>query len=230
MESYGLNTPPVLRRSRMALEIAAELAGTQGWPYLRAHIDLRARDFEEEGFTLFGSGSPDGIDDVASGKAGLAMINPSAMLSMAYRGTGPYAKPLPVRVISVLPSYDQIVLGVMERTGLTSFSDIREQKYPLRVSLRGPEGNSVPLIANEICKAHGFTLDDIVSWGGEVSYGRRLPGARLPDIVADEADAIFDEAVRQWIDPGAEAGCVSCLLRMMCWPSLSPWAYGEAWC
>jgi TRAP-type uncharacterized transport system substrate-binding protein len=206
MDSYGPNTPPVLSRSKVALEIAAELIGTQGWPYLRAHVDLRERDFDESGFGIFGSGSPDGIDLVGSGGSALAMINPSAMLTMAYRGTGPYLAPLPVRVVSILPSYDQIVLGVMERTGLRSFSDIREQQYPLRVSLRGPEGNSVPLIANEICKAHGFTLADIVSWGGEVSYFRRLPGARLPDIIAGEADAIFDEAVRQWVDPGAEAG------------------------
>ncbi len=134
------------------------------------------------------------------------MINPSAMLTMAYRGTGPFTRPLPVRVIAVLPSYDQITLGVMERTGLRSFADIREQRYPLRVSIRGPRENSVPLVANEICKAHGFTLDDIESWGGEVSYFRRLPGARLPDIEKGEADAIFDEAVRQWVDPGAAIG------------------------
>jgi TRAP-type uncharacterized transport system substrate-binding protein len=206
LESYGPPTPPVLSRSKVALELAAELVGKQGWPYLRAHVDLREKDFDESGFGIFGSGSPDGIDRVASGRSHIAMINPSAMLSMAYRGTGPYSKPLPVRVISMLPSFDQIVLGVMEGTGLTSFDDIREQKYPLRVSLRGPEGNSVPLVANEICKAHGFTLDDIVSWGGEVTYHRRLPGARLPDLEAGDADAIFDEAVRQWVQPGAAAG------------------------
>ena len=206
LESYGPPTPPVLSRSRLALEIAAELVGTDGWPYLRAHVDLRQSDFDEAGFGLFGSGSPEGIDEVAQGRAGLAMINPSAMLTMAYRGTGPFTKPLPVRVIAVLPSYDQITLGVMERTGLRSFADIREQRYPLRVSVRGPKTNSVPLVANEICKAHGFTLDDIESWGGEVSYFRRLPGARLPDIEKGEADAIFDEAVRQWVDPGAALG------------------------
>jgi TRAP-type uncharacterized transport system substrate-binding protein len=205
-ESYGPASPPVLVRSKVALELAAELIGTQGWPYLRAHVDLRQQDFDQTGFGIFGSGSPDGIEQVAAGQSGLAMINPSAVLSMAYRGTGPYSKPLPVRTISVIPSFDQIVLGVMERTGLTSFDDIREQKYPLRVSLRGPAGNSVPLVANEICKAHGFTLDDIVSWGGEVSYFRRLPGARLVDIEKGEADAVFDEAVQQWVDPGAAMG------------------------
>ena len=163
LESYGPPTPPVFSRSRLALEIAAELVGTNGWPYLRAHVDLRQSDFDDTGFGLIGSGSPDGIDEVAQGRAGLAMINPSAVLTMAYRGTGPFTRPLPVRVIAVLPSYDQITLGVMERTGLRSFADIREQRYPLRVSIRGPKENSVPLVANEICKAHGFTLDDIES-------------------------------------------------------------------
>lgn len=206
LESYGPSTPPVLSRSLMALELAAELVSHDTWPYLRAHVDLRARDFDTTGFTLFGSGSPDGIEEVAAGRAGLAMINPSAVLTMAYRGTGPFEKPLPVSVISILPSYDQIVLGVTERTGLRSFDDIREQRYPLRVSLRGPRENSVPLVANEICKAHGFTLEDIASWGGEVTYHRRLPGARLPDIAKGECDAIFDEAVRQWVNEGAAEG------------------------
>jgi hypothetical protein len=99
LESYGPPTPPALSRSRVALELAAELVGTQGWPYLRAHIELRERDFDQTGFGLFGSGSPDGIDEVAAGRSGLAMINPSAVLSMAYRGTGPYTAPLLVRII-----------------------------------------------------------------------------------------------------------------------------------
>ena len=205
-ESYGPSTPPVFSRSRLALEVAAELVGADGWPYLRAHIDLRQNDFDETGFGLFGSGSADGITVVSEGRAGLAMLNPSALLTMAYRGAGPFDAPLPVRVIAVLPSYDQITLGVMERTGLRSFADIKEQRYPLRVSTRGPRENSVPLVANEICKAHGFTLDDIVSWGGQVSYYRRLPGAQLPDLEKGDTDAIFDEAVRQWVDPGAAIG------------------------
>ena len=50
-------TDPVLSRSRLALEVAAELVGADGWPYLRAHIDLRQNDFDETGFGLFGGGS-----------------------------------------------------------------------------------------------------------------------------------------------------------------------------
>jgi TRAP-type uncharacterized transport system substrate-binding protein len=198
--------PPVFIRSRLALEVAAELVGTAEWPYLRAHVDLRARDFDSEGFSIFGTGSPDGIDLVGSGDVAMAMINPSAMLTMAYRGKGPYAKPIDVRAITVSPSYDQIALGVLESTGITSFDDIAAQHYPLRVSVRGPRENSVPLVANEMCKAHGFTLDDIVAWGGTVDYERPLPWARIPRIAKGEIDAIFDEAVKQWADEAPGLG------------------------
>ena len=200
------NPPPVFIRSRLALEVAAELTGMADWPYLRAHVHLRARDFDDEGFTIFGTGSPDGIDLVGSGEVGMAMINPSAMLTMAYRGTGPYAKSIDVRAITVSPSYDQIALGVLESTGITSFDDIAAQHYPLRVSVRGPRENSVPLVANEICKAHGFTLDDIVTWGGSVDYERPLPWDRIPRVERGEIDAIFDEAVKQWADEAPGLG------------------------
>ena len=200
------NPPPVFIRSRLALELAAELVGVGDWPYLRAHIELRARDFDEEGFGIFGSGSPEGIELVATRQVAIAMINPSPMLTMAYRGTGPFTEALPVRAISVSPSYDQIVLGVTEATGITSFYDIASRKYPLRISIRGPRENSVPLVANEICKAHGFTLDDVASWGGTVDYDRPLPGARLSRIERGEVDAIFDEAVVQWANEAPGLG------------------------
>jgi hypothetical protein len=87
---------------------------------------------------------------------------------LALRGAGPYAQAIDVRAITVSPSYDQIALGVTEGTGITRFEDIAAQHYPLRISIRGPRENSVPLIANEMCKAHGFTLDDVVAWGGSV--------------------------------------------------------------
>ena len=50
-ESYGPSTPPVFSRSRLALEVAAELVGTDGWPYLRGRnrylclVVKRGRDY-----------------------------------------------------------------------------------------------------------------------------------------------------------------------------------------
>jgi TRAP-type uncharacterized transport system substrate-binding protein len=190
----------------MALELAAELVGDQEWPYPRAHVSLRARDFDDEGFVLFGSGSPDGIDMLARGEIQVGMINPSAVLTMAHRGTGPFAETVPVRVISVLPSFDQLVFSVTEQTGLQSLEEVAARRYPLRVSIRGPRENSVPLVVETVLAAHGFSLDDIVSWGGSVTYDRRLPGARMVEVEEGNAAAIFDEAVIQFVERAVELG------------------------
>ena len=197
---------PAVARSKLALELAAELVGMEGWPHLRAQVLLKTQDFDPAGFSLYGSGQPDGIEQVARGESQLAMINPSAMLTMAYRGTGPFERALGVRAISVIPSYDQIAFAVTEATGLRSLADVARQRYPLRVSIRGPRENSVPQLANVVFRAYGFTLDDIDSWGGKVTYDRRLPAGRLEQIETEAADALFDEAVHQWVDPAAGLG------------------------
>lgn len=198
--------PPVAIRSRMVLELASDLIEQADWPHRRVHISLRDRDFETAGFTLYGSGSPDGIDLVARGEAHLAMINPSAVLTMAYRGTGPYPEPIPVRIVTVIGSYDQIALAVAESTGLRTLAEIRERQYPLRVSIRGPRGNSVALFVNEVCKAAGFALDDIERWGGKVDYDYRLPALRIADVESGAYEALFDEAVMVWANRAARSG------------------------
>ena len=85
---------PAVARSKLALELAAELVGMDGWPHLRAQILMKTQDFDPSGFSIYGSGQPDGIEQVARGEAQLAMINPSAVLTMAYRGTGPFEQAL----------------------------------------------------------------------------------------------------------------------------------------
>ena len=197
---------PAVARSKLALELAAELVGMDGWAHVRAQVLLKTQDFDPSGFSLYGSGQPDGIEQVARGESQLAMINPSAVLTMAYRGTGPFERALSVRAISVIPSYDQIAFAVTAATGLESLADLVRQRYPLRVSIRGPRENSVPQLANVVFREYGFTLDDIDSWGGKVTYDRRLPAGRLPQIESGAVDAIFDEAVHQWVDPAAGLG------------------------
>ena len=197
---------PAVARSKLALELAAELVGMDGWPHLRAQVLLKTQDFDPSGFSLYGSGQPDGVEQVARGESQLATINPSAFLTMAHLGTGPFEQALGVRAITVMPSYDQIAFAVTEATGLRSLAEVARERYPLRVSIRGPRENSVPQVANVILGAYGFTLDDIDSWGGKVTYDRRLPAGRLGEIEGGAADALFDEAVNQWVDPAAGLG------------------------
>src|SRR5438093_2189607 len=70
----------------------------------RALTDLRltlgaVRDGAYQPSLTFANGDFDLAMAVARGGLDLAAINPSAFLSMAYRGTGPYPEPLAVRVI-----------------------------------------------------------------------------------------------------------------------------------
>jgi TRAP-type uncharacterized transport system substrate-binding protein len=135
-------------------------------------------------------------------------MNPVDPLTLAYRGTGPFNKPLPLRVVTVIPSEDQIAFAVSERTGVTSLEEIRERRVPLRVSLRKQPGHSTHFYIKHILNAAGFSLDDIKSWGGEIRYDAFIPQAseRLGAIERGEIDAVFDEAINRWVYKALDHG------------------------
>jgi TRAP-type uncharacterized transport system substrate-binding protein len=144
---------------------------------------------------------------VARGELQVAIINPAAPLALALRGKGPFKSPIPLRAITVIPSPDQLAFAVTERTGLTSLRDIRERRFPLRISIRGQIDHSLHLIVKEVLSAAGFSLDDVVSWGGQVCYDAGLPNSptRLGAVQRGEADMIIDEAVRSWVNAAVES-------------------------
>jgi len=163
---------------------------------------LREQGADRWKICFFGSDTPAAIEEVARGDTDIAIINPANPLAMAVQGTGPYKKPIPLRVITVIPTYDQFVFAVTKKTGLNSLSDIRERRYPLKVSLRGQPDHSNHMMVRETLAAVGFTLDDIVSWGGKVSYDEGLPNRgthRIAAVERGEIDAVFDEAVNTWV-------------------------------
>jgi TRAP-type uncharacterized transport system substrate-binding protein len=199
---------PVMIRSRMFFELASELVVAPDWDYRQARIALRPQGGETWPVTLFASDAPGAIEEVARGDVLLAIVNPSEPLTLAYRGTGPFKEPLPVRAIAVIPSHDQLAFGVTERTGLTSLDDLRERRYPLRVSLRGQRDHSVHFIVEQVLAEVGVSLADIEAWGGQVRYDPELPAGpnRIGAVERGEIDAIFDEAVGMWVGPGLELG------------------------
>jgi hypothetical protein len=194
-------------RSHLVLEVASELVGSEEWPYRQARVDLREQGAEVWSVCLFGSDGPAVIDQVARGEVHVAMINPAGPLALALRGKGPFRAPIPLRAITVIPSLDQLAFAVTERTGLRSLREIRERRFPLRVSLRGQIDHSVHLVVKEVLAAAGFSLDDIVSWGGQVRYDAGLPNSptRIGAVQRGETDAVFDEAVRSWMNMAVES-------------------------
>jgi hypothetical protein len=199
---------PVTTRSKLMLEVVSELSAIDKWPHKQVTVFLREQGAPEWALTLFASDTPDGIDAVVKGEANVAIVNPMEPLTLAYRGTGPYKEPQPVRVITTIPSYDQFAFGVHESTGLQSLGDVREQRYPLKVSLRGQPDHSVHWMLNWVLAEAGFSLDDIRAWGGEVRFDPGLPDGdgRIGAFERGEINAIFDEAVNVWASRGLDLG------------------------
>ena len=203
-----MRTHPHTTRSRLMLEVAAELVNRRDWPYLQARVSLREQGGDDWPVTLFASDSPAAIWEVAAGKVQFAIINPSMILKLAYLGNPPFTEPLPLSAIAVLPSSDQMLFAVTERTGLKSFADIRERSFPLKVSLRGQRDHSLHIITKHVLAAAGCSLDDIVSWGGEVRYdaGMAYGANRIGAVQRGEIDAIFDEGASTWGNMALELG------------------------
>src|SRR5262249_51094337 len=147
-------------------------------------------------------------EEVASGRADIAICNPGAVLAMALNGAGPYKQSIPVRAIFVLPQLDQFAFAVTAQTGLTSLADIRERQYPLRVSLRGHPDHSVHLVASQVLEAYGFSFGDIERWGGVVRMDHEFPNGpnRIEAVARGEIDAVWDEAVPMFGKRALELG------------------------
>lgn len=199
---------PVVTRSRLMLETASELVTGEGWPYKQIRVQFREQGTAKWSLSFFASDSPEGIREVGEKEADFAIINPTAPATLAFRGKGPFKRPLPLRAITVIPSLDRIGFAVSKRTGLTSLLAIREKRYPLRVSMRGHLTHSVHLFIREVLAAAGFTLEEIGQWGGEVRYDDRVANGpkRMEALASGSIDAIFDEALSTWGNEALNSG------------------------
>ncbi|HEV8022890.1 MAG TPA: TAXI family TRAP transporter solute-binding subunit [Candidatus Lustribacter sp.] len=202
-------------RAASALEIAKGLVLSEDRRFWQITLDVEGIAAGGGPLTLFASDNPEGIQPVVDGTAAMALVNPSVMLTLAYRGTGPFREPLPVRAIAVMPSYDLFAFVVTPDTGLTSLEDVRARRFPLRISLRGQRSHSIHTVLDCTLAAAGFSVDELRSWGGSIHYepGFDAPGksgfdspARLEMAKSGEINAIFDEAIVRWLDPALEMG------------------------
>lgn len=148
-------------------------------------------------------------EGVVKGDVEAAFVNPSALLTQAYRGVGLFKTPLPVRIIASYPSWDRFVLAVHPRTGIRSLRDLKDKKHPLRVSVREDPTHSTIVLIDQIFALHGFTLQDIEAWGGQlITCGGPSDGRRLEPLARGELDAVFDEGIMVWLAEALAAGLV----------------------
>jgi TRAP-type uncharacterized transport system substrate-binding protein len=203
------------KRASIALDIAKELAKSGDRRFWQIKLDVAGIAADGGPLSLFASDNPEGIHAVVEGRMAMALVNPSVMLTLAYRGNGPFAVPQPVRAIAVIPSYDLFAFVVTPETGLTSLEDVRERSFPLKISLRGQRNHSLYPILDCVLAAAGFSLEDVIRWGGSIHHetgfdspersGFSSP-ARFEMAKNGTIDAIFDEAVYRWVDDAQKIG------------------------
>jgi TRAP-type uncharacterized transport system substrate-binding protein len=202
-------------RAAIALELAKGLALANDRRFWQVKVDVAGVGPADRPLSLYASDNPEGIHDVVERRAAMALVNPSVMLTLAYRGTGPFTAPQPVRAIAVMPSYDLFAFVVTADTGLTSLEDVRERRFPLQISMRGQRSHSIHPVLDCVLRAAGFSVDELVSWGGGIHYegGFDAPersGFDAPERLKMAQDgtinAIFDEAIVRWLDKALAIG------------------------
>ena len=100
------------------------------------------------------------------------------LMAAAERNMEPFedGRPNVKTLANVMPFEFQFV--VLEGTGLTSFEQLKEEQYPLRLN-PGEEGYSGELATRRVLEAHGITYEDIEEWGGEIVFVPYSEGVTL---------------------------------------------------
>ena len=199
------------QRAKLLWEIGLHIAGDPNTPYYGPRdmcISVGSGSADKfRPWLRMSTGSPILAQAVCRGDLEMSMVNPSGFLTQAYRGTGLFPQPLPVRVLATYPSWDRYVHLIHERTGLKSLADIKSKKYPLRLSIREDATHSTRVLLDQTLALYGFTLADLESWGGSLQLNGG-PGdqRRMEALSGGTIDAIFDEGLVLWFDKALAGG------------------------
>jgi hypothetical protein len=218
---------PATVRSQFMLEVASELVAAADFELRQARISLRRQGDSGWPLTLLASDGPDVMASVVSGSVTVGIVNPSVLLRLARSGIPPFRGPMPLSALAVIPSDDQLAVAVRPETGLSSLAEVRDRRYPLRLSVRGQRDHGVHVVMEHVLAAHGWTVGDLLSWGGSVSYDDGLPsrGDRVGMLARGEIDAILDEGVGTWVDDAIDAGGRILPLSPSALTRLEAWGY-----
>jgi hypothetical protein len=131
-------------RAKALWELGLHVAGNPATPYggnRDVCITIGNGSGEEfRPWLRLATGSPGLAHAVAKGKLEMAFVNPSALLTQAYRGNGMFGAKLPLRVVGVWPTWDWFVFAVHKRLAIRSRSrsrrtpPIRPASSPTRCS------------------------------------------------------------------------------------------------
>ncbi len=149
--------------------------------------------------------------EVGTRHVDIAYVNPSAMVTMAYRGKGYYKQKFALRVLGAFPSWDRIAIVVSKDLGVKSLHDITHRKIPLHVSTRfSGIDNATYYTISTILSFYGLSFDKIRRWGGHVQEcARPFAPERMRSLAKRSINAVFDEGVSTvggWLDRALDNG------------------------
>jgi TRAP-type uncharacterized transport system substrate-binding protein len=199
------------KRAKMLWELGLNVAGNPATPY-GGDRDMCITVGNGSGTSFrpalrMATGSPILAHDVANGRLEMAMVNPSGLLTQAYRGVGMFDKPLPLRAIGVYPTWDWFIFVVNPKTGIKSLWDIKKQQYPLHVSVKEDVTHSTRVMIDQVLGFYGYSLADIISWGGKLNVTGAPADPRRMTLLPDgKLDAIFDEGLAIWFNEALRHG------------------------
>jgi hypothetical protein len=211
-------------RSMLVLEMASQMMLDRGFPANQADVQLRAASDAGPVLTMASRAGQSVYAQVADGRLAMGFANPSAMLTMAVRGVEPFQRPLPLRVVTVLPSADQLVFAIRGDLDVGCLEEVAERRIPLRISVRGDRDHAVHAVLAHVLRACGFCYEDVASWGGEIRFDPGMPSTpqRMGAAEAGTVDAVFDEGAQSWISRAVGAGMRIAALREETIASLEP--------
>lgn len=135
------------------------------------------RDEYPEASVTFRPSSPaGGLLFIADGKADISLAAGAPEIQYAVEGKPPYPRPLKDDLRSVMQLFNtqtfHFVLNkdIADKYGVYSFADIAEKKPPLTIAINRQGNLQVVDVAKDIFEAHGFSIEDLQSWGGHVSW------------------------------------------------------------
>jgi TRAP-type uncharacterized transport system substrate-binding protein len=200
------------RRAKFLWEIGLNVAGNPQTPYggdrdMCITVGNGSGDKFRPALRM-ATGSPILAYDVVNGGLDMAMVNPCGFLTQMHRGVGMFKEKLPLRTVAVYPSWDRFVFMINPKTGIKSLKDIRDRKYPLWVSVKEDPTHSTRVFIDQALGYYGFSLADIVSWGGKLNVtGAPADPRRMDPLRAGTLEAIFDEGlVMTWFDEALKHG------------------------
>lgn len=204
-----------MMRTQMGLEVAAELFRRRMFAMGNV-LSLSITSGSDEphfsrlafGFNGDSMGGMRAPIEVGKKRVDVAYVNPSPVVTMAYRGRGYYKERMPLRALASFPSWDRIAFAVARDLKINSLWDIARRKIPLRISTRSfGVDNTTHYTVSKILSLCGLSFAKIKRWGGS---WEECPWPSFPkrneSIRRGEVNAVFDEGIHCWLDEALECG------------------------